>query len=66
MEKTKIFVFTCIIVLCVLFLSFEGTAYGQDTLELHQAIMDGNLELAKKLITEKKELIHRANQVLLL
>jgi len=54
MEKTKVFVFTCIIVLCVLFLFLTGMAHGETTLELHQAIMDGNLELAKKLISENR------------
>jgi ankyrin repeat protein len=54
MRRKKIFKSTWLIASCILFLFLAGTAYGQETLELHKAIKKGNLELAKKLITEKK------------
>ena len=54
MNKAKLLIPTWLIALGVFLFFFAGTAYGQDTLELHEAIKKGDVELAKKLIADNK------------
>lgn len=54
MRKTKGLISILLIMSCVLCSSLMAESSGQENLDLHEAIKKGDIELAKRLIAEKK------------